>query len=123
LFDPNIVNEETDIIVNINTPELNVTYGWSGLPGQELEVVDNISSIQFGYNDYGPYEVYIVSCLTADSWCLIGLADRGRRRNLLGNVVDYLTSPQSLLGMGTNVVLEGARRLLKGHSAFTKQTY
>jgi hypothetical protein len=125
LFDPNIVNEHTDIIVNINTPELNATYGWSGLPGQELVVTDNISSIQFGCNGYGPYEVYIVSCPAGDSdlvWCLIGLADRGSRRNLLGDVVDYLTTPYSLFGMGTNIVLEGARRLLQEHSSFTKDT-
>jgi hypothetical protein len=126
LFDANIINENTDIILNINTPDLNATYGWSGLPGQELTVVDNISSIQFGCNGYGPYEVYIVSCPgDADLlWCLIGLAERGgQRRNLLRSVVDYVTSPTSLLGVATSVVLEGARHLLRENSAFTKTTY
>jgi hypothetical protein len=126
MFDTTIINENTAIILNINTPDLNATYGWSGLPGQELRVVDNISSIQFGCNGYGPYEVYIVSC-PADAdlvWCLIGLADRGeQRRNILGSVVKYVTSPTSLLGMGTTVVLEGARHLLRENSAFTKTTY
>jgi hypothetical protein len=124
MFDPDIVNEDTDIILDISTSELNATYGWSGLPGQEMEVDGKVSSMRFGCNGYGPYEVYIVSCLDGHLWCLVGLADRSeeRGRRLFSTAAGHLANPTSLLGMATSVVLEGARRLLRENSAFTKTT-
>jgi hypothetical protein len=133
MFDPSIVNEDTDIILDIETDDLTATYGWSGLPGEELAVDGKVSSLKFGCNAYGPYEVFMVACASDEVWCLVGLADRydseGSRRllsvpdesrSLLSRVAGHLASPGSLFGMAAGVALEGSRHLLSSHNCIGK---
>jgi hypothetical protein len=125
MFDSSIVNENTKIVLDVATSDLTATYGWSGLPGEELEVVGAVSSLKFGCNAYGPYEVFMVACSTYEVQCLVGLAfryaDAGASRGLLSapeevgtiaRVASHLTGAGSLFGLATGVALEGGRHLL-----------
>jgi hypothetical protein len=135
MFDSNIVNENTKIVLDVKTSDLTATYGWSGLPGEELKVVGAVSSLKFGCNAYGPYEVFMVACANDETQCLVGLAfryaDAGASRGLLSapeedstvlaRAARHLTSAGPLFGIATGLVLEGSRHLLQ-QAALNKRT-